>query len=843
LLFATFYLAAFALQRYGGNTPALIAVGSALLAPGWHNVAECVAAAISVGTGFFFPTLLLRPRRWVEQALSRFAAHRTQAMIFVGVLPLVARMALLPRLGIPDPLVADEFGYLLLADTFASGRLVNPTHPFWRHFEAVYVFHQPGYGSIYPVAPAILPALAKLLGIHPWIGIWFGAGLMCALVCWMLQGWVRPKWAFLGGLLAVCRFTIVSPWMNTYWGGATAAIGGMLVVGALPRIMKRQRVRDSVIFAVGLVILSQSRPFEGLFFAIPSAGMLLYWLCQHRHSDLRTRLTRVVFPIGVVLAAAAAATMWYNFRVTGDPLLPPYLLHQRLYGTPQTMFWQAPVRSASGVNRHKDIADVFQWQLAAHQAGFSWTNEAARLESLWQFYLQPLLSLPLLLLPFAISKGRMLVLLLSALMLLAGNAMYPFFFPHYAAPLCGITILVIVCGMRHLRLWRWRRRPAGAVVLCGLLLSIAVSEGATAAGGLLQPWFVSATYTARAQVLRQLAAAGGKHLILVRYSPHHEFHYGVVFNDADIDHSRVIWARALDEASNKALANYYHDRSVWFFNPDESPVTLVPFTDRPYISAVAPGAGRRDDTHDGVSPGAIAILLGGNFARDLRGTTNLTPLPRLPVRLLSASANDGDVFAPCECRPDAGWNDAHGPVDPSMSVDFGGVHAPILAVSNIEEQEAVTVQVPFAAPIGDTSVTLRADGLVATRRVTILPATPGIFQIRMADARIRGIVLRPDGSIVDLQHPAHPGETLRLFATGLGPMGRDGEPVERLIIGVNHRGAPLVSARYAGGMTGVEEITFRIPVDVPAGTDIPLSVGVVVGGKTVYSNKSSLPVK
>jgi uncharacterized protein (TIGR03437 family) len=213
------------------------------------------------------------------------------------------------------------------------------------------------------------------------------------------------------------------------------------------------------------------------------------------------------------------------------------------------------------------------------------------------------------------------------------------------------------------------------------------------------------------------------------------------------------------------------------------------------------------------------------------------------VHLLSASANDGDVFAACECRPDAGWNHAHAPLNPSISVDFGAVHAPILAISNIEEQEAVTVQVPFAVPIGDTSVTLRAHGLVATRRVTILPATPGIFQVRMADGRIRGIVLRPDGSMVDLHHPAHPGETLRLFATGLGPMRRDGEPVERLIIGVSNRGVPLVSARYAGGMTGVEEITFRIPVDIPAGTDIPLSVGVVVGGKTVYSNRSSLPVR
>jgi hypothetical protein len=150
-------------------------------------------------------------------------------------------MALLPVLGIPGPLVADEFGYLLLADTFASGRIVNPTHPFWRHFETVYVFHQPGYTSIYPVAPAILLAIVKALGMHPWIGVWFGAGLMCATICWMLQGWVQPKWALIGGLLAVARFTIVSSWMNTYWGGATAAIGGALVLGALPRIMQHHR--------------------------------------------------------------------------------------------------------------------------------------------------------------------------------------------------------------------------------------------------------------------------------------------------------------------------------------------------------------------------------------------------------------------------------------------------------------------------------------------------------------------------------------------------------------------------------------------------------------------------
>jgi uncharacterized protein (TIGR03437 family) len=190
-----------------------------------------------------------------------------------------------------------------------------------------------------------------------------------------------------------------------------------------------------------------------------------------------------------------------------------------------------------------------------------------------------------------------------------------------------------------------------------------------------------------------------------------------------------------------------------------------------------------------------------------------------------------------------------------VSVEFDGKPAPILAVSNQDGQESVTVQVPFDVPAGETTVSLRADGLHAFRKVAILPATPGIFQMRMADGAIRGIVLHEDGTVADLKHPARRGETMRMFATGLGammpgvatnqlgPNGGGAEPVNRLIIGVNHRGAPLLSARYAQGMVGVEEVAFRISPDVPAGRDVPLSVAVVVNGRTVYSNKSSLPVE
>ncbi|HEY7335790.1 MAG TPA: hypothetical protein VH639_12965 [Bryobacteraceae bacterium] len=797
-----------------------------------------MAAAACIAAGLTLPRSRGRAFLTVDRAITRFASHRARAVLFVGALPLIVRIALFPVLGIPQPLVADEFGYLLLADTFASGRLTNPTHPFWKHFEAIYVFHQPTYTSIYPVAPALLLALAKVIGAHPWLGVWFGDGLMCALVCWMLQGWLPPKWAFLGGLLAVCRFTIVSPWMNTYWGGATAAIGGALVLGALPRIMASRRIRDALLFALGLGILAESRPFEGIFFALPLAAMLGWWLLKEKRIAPRLKFTRVALPLAFAMTALAGWVMWYQWRVTGNPFLSPYILHQRIYGTPQPMLWQPPVLQAPGVNDYRDIADVFHWQLEAHQAGFSWSREGLRLQAFWQFYLQPLLTLPLLFLPSVLRKPRMPVLLLSAIALLAGNAMYPFFYTHYAAPLCGLMILFVVIGMRHLRALRIGSRRVGRKAFRGLLLMIAAGTIATTLGGMLEPQFVSATITPRGEILKQLKAHGGKHLVLVRYSPEHEFHYGVVFNDADIDRSPVVWARRTDPAGDKLLANYFRDRDSWFFNPDESPPRLIPFTGKAYISAVVPAAGRRDDIRDGVSPGGIALIMGGNFAHGVHGTENLSLLPGLPFRLAAVSPERGDVFAPGESA-----RLAAAPLSfDGLSVLFGSIPSRILAISNMNDQETLTVQVPFETPPGEAPVTLVAGSGSFTIKVAVLPAAPGIFQMRTPESGIEGIVLRSDGSIVDQSHPAHPGEKLRMFATGLGPM-TAAEADRSLIIGVNDHGAKLVSAVYAQGMSGVAEITFQIPPDVPPRADVPLSVGVRVNGKTAYSNKSSLPVR
>jgi len=146
-------------------------------------------------------------------------------------------------------------------------------------------------------------------------------------------------------------------------------------------------------------------------------------------------------------------------------------------------------------------------------------------------------------------------------------------YPRKLAPATCLLILLVVQGLRHLRLCQWHGRPTGRC-LADLLVAIFVISVTISFFSVFHSssWLASRQ---RAQIESQLLEDSHHHLILVRegedvyngpYYPHFEW----VNNRADIDAAKVIWARDLGPAQDRKLLEYFKDRKIWRLHADQS---------------------------------------------------------------------------------------------------------------------------------------------------------------------------------------------------------------------------------------------------------------------------------
>lgn len=566
------------------------------------EIFEAYLVLFAIGLSFLFPRLGSAWFRKWERTFSDFARHRTRAVVTVGLLALAARAAVLPLLPVPVPSIHDEFEYLLMADTFSHFRVTNPPHPMRLHLETFHVLQVPSYTGIVPPGQGLLFAAGKLLGGHPFVGVWLSIGVMCAAICWMLQGWLPPPWAFVGGFLAVIRFAVFSYWSDSYWGGALAAAAGAAVLGALPRIWKRPSGRNSVIMALGIAILANTRPYEGLLLCLPVAASLSVWMLRKNRQSWQVSIPRVVLPLVLLLTATGGAMAYYNWRVTGNPLRTAYEINMATVNPVPYFIWEH-ARPAPAYD-YKVFEEFYlekimpEYQKSQTPAGFA-SETRTKFEKFAAFFFGMALGVPLMLAVLmggfrTVFSGRLRFLSLCLLMGLTGLIVEVQYFPHYAAPFTAIFVALVVQAIRYVRIWRRKDRPIGllAMRVIPLICLFSLLNGAAQLGrgyyvitNWPHSWYsVHIGNVRRAELVTKLEEVPGKHLVVVRYAPSHNVHDEWVYNDSDIDRSKIVWARDIDPARNQELVDYFHDRHIWLLEPDRTGAKLLPYPNSEPVS-------------------------------------------------------------------------------------------------------------------------------------------------------------------------------------------------------------------------------------------------------------------
>jgi len=518
---------------------------------------------------------------WVDRGsvrgFRRLAARRELCLILVGLAAFLAPAIHAYFSSVPEPKVQDEFSYLLAADTFARGRLTNSTHPHWRHFENLQVFHRPTYMSKYPPGQGLALAVGRVLFGAPIHGVWLSSAAAVVAVCWMLQVWSGASWALVGAVVMILSLGVNDYWCQGYCGGMVAVMGSALVIGGVRRVVLRPGVTASTLMGLGVVALANTRPFEGLAVTIPAIALLLIWSIRGRSPSR----VKAILPGALVLLAGMACMGVYNRAVTGNSLLTPYSLYDSQYDNVPAFIFQ-PLRAPIT----PELPRVREYQLDCATMIYDKSRDLVlqgyfitrQLSIVLGMCITPVLWVGLLMSPLVIRGKVWLVWAASIVGLtISAQAISVWHLPHYVAPVVPVLYLFCVEGLRALRTLRGRgprsMRLSARLVLAVFLFSWAYREFND---------LVTMNATARAvnfpmtrrRLIDYLARVPGRHLVFISYAPEYSVYEEWVYNSAEIDEQAVVLAHDLGPDRNRELIAYYGDRHVWSVHVENGKVPM-----------------------------------------------------------------------------------------------------------------------------------------------------------------------------------------------------------------------------------------------------------------------------
>ena len=517
--------------------------------------------------GLFLGDLLyfLRAGGRAEQWVRRFANRRKLAVALCAALALVPRAMLLPVMPIPKPEIVDEFSYILGAETLAKGRLTNPVHPLWQHFESFHINMIPSYQSQYQPAPSAFMALGLILGKSCWWGVWLATGLMCAAICWALQTLIGPTYALLAGVYCALKYSIGTQYSDSYWGGSVCALGGAMALGAFVRIIQTRSAKWVPALVIGVGLLANSRPYEGFLFAAPLAVGLLVWVVRSG------RYFRILAPTVALTAVLFAWMAYYNYRGTGRPAEMPYTANFEQYHFVRP-FIGTGMRPFPHYNNYQMAALFANWEGKPGRMARTWSGiqklEKTKFHYYYKEHFAPLLILALTGCYFCFRREDRSFLGFTFLAVVAGLfAVVWWPLSSYPAPLLVSFFGLAFLGIRYLGTARIRGYQLGRYWARGVVLALIVSPLINIphlihkAGKIQYPMQWNED---RERVIHQLQQRPASDLVLVRYAPMHDPAHEWVYNGPDIDSQKIIFARALGADKDCSLVHYYEDRKIWF---------------------------------------------------------------------------------------------------------------------------------------------------------------------------------------------------------------------------------------------------------------------------------------